>query len=159
MLLGEASNDKSACRFILHPTDREEEWNDGRSQVRIVFELLNVAFMLCPSPYSNLNETQKCKNSHCRNMKDSWFYQADAAKYILNKIWKSETLVEIFRFSSNMMQNIKCNSYILHQRILLCFFNFKELVYFQVWIMNRRCLLWSKTGCVWNCILSKNDIF
>lgn len=79
MTFGEVSSDKSACRFILHPTDLEEEWNDGRSQLRIVFEFLGVGFMLCPSPYSHLNKTQKCENSNCGN---NFFNQADAAIYI-----------------------------------------------------------------------------
>ncbi len=128
MLFGEASNDKSLCRFILHPIDLEEEWNDARSQVRIVFELLNVGFMLCPSPYSHLNKTQKCKNSHCRNMKDSALSGRCSKIYI--QYIKTYIMVRDHWWWYNIMQNIKCNSFILHQRILLCFLNFKTSPHF-----------------------------
>lgn len=133
MMFGEESNDKSACSFILHPTDLEEEWNDGRSQVRIVFELLGVGFMLFPSPYSHLNKPQKCENSNCRNMKDSWFLSGRCSKIFTYKIhtveFKSLRLLidrQTDSFSIKSDSKMLQKSFILNKCGLLNFLFIKE---------------------------------
>lgn len=81
------------CMFILCWGDLEEQWNDGWSQYRIVFKLLDISFMLRSSPYSHLNKTQKCENSNCGDLKN-WLL-----------IW-SRTFVKYFPVSDGRLQYV-----------------------------------------------------